>query len=249
MREIKGTSPLQGTSEHVELVPISKIRRTIAERMSYSAKTAPQVTVTSEVNMSEVVKLRAKLLIDLESAIGIRISYTDILIKALARVLTEQPIFNSRFDDDYIKLIKEINVGMAVQLDEGVIVPVVHDANKKTLAEIAKCTNRLIDDAGEGKLSSSDLAGGTFTVSNLGMYGVDVFTPLINTPETAILGVGRIIDRPVVSNGEIEIRPMMYLSLSFDHRAIDGAQAVRFVQRLARILQDPSSTLVDESTR
>lgn len=140
-------------------------------------------------------------------------------------------------------MIKEINLGVAVQVEEGLIVPVVRDANKKTLAEIAKYTNRLVEGAREGKLSSSDLTGGTFTISNLGMCGVDVFTPLINPPETAILGVGRIIDKPVVSNGEIKISPTMYLSLSFDHRVIDGAQAARFVQRIGQILQDPSSLL------
>jgi pyruvate dehydrogenase E2 component (dihydrolipoamide acetyltransferase) len=234
-----GTAVSQREPEHAKLVPMSNMRRAIAERMSYSARTAPQVTVTAEVDMSEVVKLREKLLPQFE-AIGLRLSCTDILVKASAIALSEQPIFNSRLEGNRIRLIDEVNLGVAVEVEDGLIVPVVHGADEKTLAQISRDTKRLIDGAKEGKLSSSELIGGTFTISNLGHYGVDSFTPLINPPETAILGAGRIIEKPVVANGEVKIRPMMFLSLSFDHRVIDGAQAARFLQRIEQILLSPS---------
>jgi len=243
-KERTATAHLAPKLEHAKLIPISTMRKAIAEQMSYSAKTAPQVTVTTEVDVSEVVRLREKLLPDLEAAIGVRLSYTDILVKVVAMALRQQPIFNSTLDGDLIRLIDEINVGVAVEVEEGLIVPVVRDADRKTLSEIAKSTKQLIDGAREGKLSSSQLTGSTFTITNLGSYGVEVFTPLINPPETAILGVGRILEKPVVSNGEVKIRPMMYLSLSFDHRVIDGALAARFLQTIRQTLQDPASLFV-----
>jgi len=231
---------LQPEVEHGKAIPMSKMRKAIAERMAYSAKMAPQVTVTAEADMSEVVKLREKLLPEFERKIGVRLSYTDILVKVLAMVLREQPVFNSRLEADLIRLIDEINVGIAIEVEEGLIVPVVREADKKTLTEIAKTTKQLIEGARQGKLSSSELTGGTFTISNLGSYGIDVFTPLINPPETAILGVGRIADKPIARNGEVNIKPMMCLSLSFDHRVIDGALAARFLHRIREILEAPS---------
>jgi len=192
------------------------------------------------VDMSEVARLRQKLLPKFEAEIGIRPSYTDFLVKVLAIALREQPVFNSRLEGDLIRLIEEINIGVAVEVEEGLIVPVVRNADKKTLTEIATSTKQLVDGAREGRLSSSELTGGTFTISNLGSYSVDAFTPLINPPETAILGVGRIVNKPAVSDGQIKIKPMMCLSLSFDHRVIDGAVAARFLQRIKEILETPS---------
>jgi pyruvate dehydrogenase E2 component (dihydrolipoamide acetyltransferase) len=223
-----------------KVILMSKMRKAIAERMSSSAKTAPQVTVTTEVDMSEVVRLRERLLPELETKIGVPLSYTDILVKVLAIALREHPILNSRLHGDLIRLIEEINIGVAVEVEEGLVVPVVHDADKKTLAEVAKSTKQLIDGARDGRLSSSELTGGTFTISNLGSYGVDFFTPLINLPETAILGVGRIVEKPIASNGQVSVKPMMCLSLSFDHRVIDGALAAKFLQRIREILEAPS---------
>jgi len=243
MREIaEGTSaaPSHPDVGGGKVILMSKMKKAIAERMSSSAKTAPQVTVTTEVDMSEVVRLRERLLPELETKIGVRLSYTDILVKVLAIALREHPILNSRLDGDLIRLIGEINIGVAVEVEEGLVVPVVHDADKKTLAEVAKSTKQLVDGARAGRLSSSELAGGTFTISNLGSYGVDVFTPLIKLPETAILGVGRIVEKPIASNGQVSVKPMMCLSLSFDHRVIDGALAARFLQRIREILGAPS---------
>jgi len=245
MREIGGgTTTAPPELQHAKVIQISKMRKTIAERMSYSAKTAPQVTVTVEADMSQIVRLRERILPDIEAETGIRLSYTDLLVKAAAVALRQEPILNSRLDGDLIRLVEQINIGVAVEVPEGLIVPVVRDADKKTLAQIARSTKQLIDGARDGKLSSSELAGGTFTITNLGLYGVEVFTPLINPPETAILGVGKIADKPVVSDGKVEIKPMMHLSLSFDHRVIDGALAARFLQRIEQILEHPSSILV-----
>jgi pyruvate dehydrogenase E2 component (dihydrolipoamide acetyltransferase) len=245
MREIEESKTTAAPELHYsKVMPISKIRKTIAERMSYSAKNAPQVTVTVEADLSEIVRLRERILSGIEAETGIRLSYTDLLVKAAAVALRQEPMLNSRFDGDVIRLIEEINIGVAVEVPEGLIVPVVRDADKKTLAQIARSTKQLVDGARDGKLSSSELTGGTFTITNLGPFGVDVFTPLINPPETAILGVGKIADKPMASDGKVEIRPMMYLSLSFDHRVIDGALAARFLQRIKQILEHPSSELV-----
>jgi len=245
MREFEQSKTRAAPELHYsKVMQISKIRKTIAERMSYSAKNAPQVTVTVETDASEIVRLRERILSDIEAETGIRLSYTDLLVKAAAVALRQEPMFNSRLDGDVIRLIEQINIGVAVEVPEGLIVPVVRDADKKTLAQIARSTKQLIDGARDGKLSSSELTGGTFTITNLGPYGVDVFTPLINPPETAILGVGKIADKPMASDGKIEIRPMMYLSLSFDHRVIDGALAARFLQRIKQILEHPSSLIV-----
>lgn len=243
IEEARAGVPLLPEPMPAKLIPMSKMRKTIAERMSYSARTAPQVTVTAEVDMSEVAKLREKLLPNFERTIGVHMSYTDILIKIVAMALREEPIFNSRLEGDQIRLMEDINVGVAVEVEEGLIVPVVRNADKKTLVEITKSTKQLIERAKEGKLSSSEVSGGTFTITNLGSYGVGTFTPLINPPETAILGVGRIADKPVVIDGQITIRPVAFLSLSFDHRVIDGALAARFLQRLKQIIETSTSLL------
>lgn len=243
IEEAKAAVPLPPEPMRAKLIPMSKMRKVIAERMSYSARTVPQVTVTTEVDMSELVKLREKLLPDFERMIGVRMSYTDILIKGVAMTLREEPIFNSKLEGDQIRLMEDINIGVAVEVEEGLIVPVVRDADKKTLVEITKSTKQLIERAKEGKLSSSEVSGGTFTITNLGSYGVETFTPLINPPETAILGVGRIADKPVVVGDQITIRPVASLSLSFDHRVIDGALAARFLQRLKQIIENPTSLL------
>jgi pyruvate dehydrogenase E2 component (dihydrolipoamide acetyltransferase) len=245
MREIQQSKTTATPELHYsKVMQISKIRKTIAERMSSSAKNAPQVTVTVEADASEIVRLRERILSDIEAETGIRLSYTDLFVKAAAVALRQEPMLNSRLDGDVIRLIEEINIGVAVEVAEGLIVPVVRDADRKTLSQIARSTKHLIDGARDGKLSSSELTGGTFTITNLGPYGVDVFTPLINPPETAILGVGKIADKPMASDGKVEIRPMMYLSLSFDHRVIDGALAARFLQKMKQILEHPSSALV-----
>ncbi len=216
-----------------EVIPLTGIRKTAAERVAVSAREAPHSTITMEVDMTNAAQLREKL----------KVSYTDILVKAVAKALTEHPIMNSTLDEDEIRIFAAVNIGVAVATDKGLIVPVIPNADKKPIEEITPMLEKLVDKAKRGTLSKEELTGGTFTITNLGMYGVDVFTPIINPPETAILGVGRVAERPTVSKGEIVAKPVMKLSLSFDHRVVDGAPAARFLQTMKAILEDASSLL------
>lgn len=216
-----------------EVIPLTGIRKTAAERVAVSAREAPHSTITMEVDMANAAKLREKL----------KVSYTDILVKAVAKALIEHPIMNSTLDEDEIRIFAAVNIGVAVATDKGLIVPVIPNADKTPIEEITPMLEKLVDKAKRGTLSKEELTGGTFTITNLGMYGVDVFTPIINPPETAILGVGRVAERPTVSKGEIVAKPIMKLSLSFDHRVVDGAPAARFLQTMKAILEEASSIL------
>jgi len=210
-----------------EVIPLTGVRKTVAERVSLSFRTAPHSTITMEVDMTAAAKLREKT----------QFSYTEILVKTVAEALKKHPILNSTLENDKIKIFENINIGVAVATEKGLMVPVVHDADKKTLHEVASEVKELVEKAREGKLEKENVSGGTFTITNLGMYGVDVFTPIINPPETAILGVGRIVEKPVVVNGEIKIKPIMILSLSYDHRVIDGAPAAQFLKTIKELLE------------
>jgi len=210
-----------------EIIPLTGIRKTTAERVSQSARTAPHSTITMEVDMTNASRLRGEA----------QASYTDMLVKAVAKSLREQPVMNATLEDEQIKVFEDVNVGVAVATEKGLVVPVVHNADKKSLSEIASALKELVEKAREGRLTKEDVTGGTFTITNLGMYGVDVFIPIINPPETAILGVGRVTEKPVAVNGQITIKPVVQLSLSFDHRIVDGAPAARFLQRVKQILE------------
>ncbi len=215
------------------VIPLTGIRKTAAERVSLSAKTAPHSTITMEVDVTKIARLREK----------VQVSYTDALVKAVAKALTEHPLINSTLEEDKIKIFEDINVGVAVATEGGLVVPVINNADKKSLKEISSALRELVDKAREGKLAREELSGGTFTITNLGMFGVDTFTPIINPPETAILGVGRVGEKPVVVNKEIVVKPTMQLSLSFDHRVVDGAPAAQFLQKVKQSLEDPEMLL------
>jgi pyruvate dehydrogenase E2 component (dihydrolipoamide acetyltransferase) len=216
-----------------EAIPLTGIRKTAAERVSLSAQTAPQSTITMEVNMSNAAKLREK----------VGVSYTDMLVKAVAKALTEHPIINSTLEREQIKIFAGVNIGVAVATEMGLIVPVIHNANEKSLKEISSMLKELVAKAKQSKLAKEELTGGTFTITNLGMYGVDVFTPIINPPETAILGVGRVAEKPLVVEEQIVVRPLMQLSLTFDHRVVDGAPAAQFLQKIKKFLENPNASL------
>lgn len=213
-----------------EVIPLTGIKKTTAERLSLSARTAPHSTVTMEVDMSNAVKLREKT----------QVSYTDILVKAVAQALGEHRIVNSTLEGEQIKVYEDINIGVAVATEKGLVVPVIGNANKKPLTQIASTLKELVEKAREGKLTKEDVTGGTFTITNLGMYGVEVFIPIINPPEAAILGVGKITEKPVIVNKEMQVKPMMYLSLAYDHRIVDGTPAAKFLQRVKQILERSS---------
>lgn len=216
-----------------EVIPLTGIRKTAAERVSLSARTAPQSTITMEVDMSNAAELRGR----------VGVSYTDMLVKAVAKALTEHPIINSTLEKGQIKIFSDINIGVAVATEMGLIVPVIRDANEKSLTEISSTSKELVEKAKQSKLAKEELTGGTFTITNLGMYGVDVFTPIINPPETAILGVGRVAEKPVVVEEKMVVRPVMQLSLTFDHRVVDGAPAAEFLQKVKQKLESPEALL------
>mgnify|MGYP000144387218 FL=1 len=215
------------------------MRRTIARRMMESLQGSAQMTAFGRVDMSGSVRLR-QALVEREAEFGVRVTYTDIVVKAVATVLSQMPLINASIVGDEILEWPDANVGIAVALEEGLIVPVVQKADKKTLVEIARERKRLVDAARNGGLTQSDLSGGTFSVSNFGSYGGDFETPILNPPQSAILGIGQIVDEPVVRDGAIVIRPQMMLSMTFDHRLIDGAEAGRFRARLKAYLEEPA---------
>ena len=248
LTQVRGTGPegriveedVRGLIEEVkaiprvrEVVPLTGIKKTAAERVSLSARTAPQSTITMEVDMSNAVKIRER----------VRVSYTDMLVKAVAKALAEHPIINSTLENEKIKIFADVNVGVAVATERGLIVPVIYNADRKTLEEIASVSKELIEKAKRGRLTKEELTGGTFTITNLGMYGVDVFTPIVNPPETAILGVGRVVERPVVVDKQMVARPVMQLSLTFDHRVVDGAPAAKFLQKVKQTMESPDTLL------
>ncbi|MCJ7424091.1 2-oxo acid dehydrogenase subunit E2 [Candidatus Bathyarchaeota archaeon] len=205
-----------------DTIALTGLRKTSAERLSMSFRTAPHSTVVMEVDVSKAVVLHEKS----------QVSYTAILVKAVASALVEHQMVNSSLDENRIKIFEEVNVGIAVATENGLIVPVIHNANGKSLEEIGNEASELTEKARKGKLSKEELSGGTFTVTNLGMYDVDFFVPIINPPEAAILGAGRVNDKPVVVDGRVEIRSIMVLSLSYDHRIIDGAPASGFLRKV-----------------
>jgi pyruvate dehydrogenase E2 component (dihydrolipoamide acetyltransferase) len=214
---------------HVRSVPMRGMRKTIADRMSQSLHQSAQLTITTEADVTAAVELRERLVRQFD------FTYSDLLIQAVARALMRHPRMNARLAEDAIVIMPQVNVGMAVALEDGLIVPVIAEADRRSLREIAASTRELGERARAGKLRLEEVSGGTFTITNLGTYGVDAFTPIINPGETGILGVGRIIEKPVIHRGEIARRSMMTLSLTFDHRLIDGAPAAQFLQTVIEI--------------
>lgn len=219
--------------------PLSNMRKVIGKRMQASKQIAPHVTLTTEVNVDKTVALRSKLN---ASNADVRFSYTDILVKMVAVALRNHPIVNSSITEDSIILHDRVNIGVAVALEEGLIVPVVKDADRKGLKAINAETKELIGKSKNNTLSPDEMSGATFTISNLGGYDIDGFNPVINLPESAILGVGRIVRKPIVNkNDEIVPASMMVLSLSFDHRVMDGATAAKFLKDLKGYMEDPDN--------
>jgi len=220
-------------------LPISQVRRVTAERMATAAHTTAAVTLTTEADATELVRLRQQLK---DNGATVVPSYNDLLGKLTAQALLEHPQVNARFEGETIIQSGAVNIGIAVDTERGLLVPVVRDVQAKSLRQVAEVSARLIDQARTGHISMDDLRGGTFTITNLGMYEIDAFSPIINLPECAVLGVGRIVAKQVVLDPEAEkvaIRRMMFLSLTFDHRLVDGAPAARFLQRVKLYVEKP----------
>lgn len=219
-------------------VPLTPMRRIIAERMSLSNATVPSVTFNAEADFSALVAFRSKVK-DEASKKGVKISYNHILMKICAAALKEIPLANASFDGDALVMHGNVNIGLAVSVEGGLLVPNVKAAQSKSLLRIAEETELLVERARSGSLSLDAMQGGTFTITNLGMFGMQSFTPIVNPPEACILGVNAIVEKPVVVNGEIVVRPMSTLSLVADHRILDGAEAARFLARIKEFVENP----------
>ncbi|NJD04600.1 MAG: 2-oxo acid dehydrogenase subunit E2, partial [Ruminiclostridium sp.] len=220
-------------------IPLLNMRKTIAQRLSQSKKEIPHAYFKTQVDMSKARSLKDEVENRIYEIKGIKPSFTHIIIKAAASAIERYPAFNASFGEDSIIRYEDINIGVAVELDDGLIVPVVMQAGKLTLGGICEKADELVSKARSGSLGIEDITGSTFTVSNLGMYGIDEFTAIINPPESAILAVGAIRDGTVVEKGEIKVKPLMNLVLSVDHRVIDGALAARFMKSLKEMLENP----------
>jgi pyruvate dehydrogenase E2 component (dihydrolipoamide acetyltransferase) len=224
----------------VEVVPLSQMRKTIARRLQQSMQTVPHFYMTVSVDATALGELRTSINQYAEGLPQpIKVSLNDLLLRGVALTLARAPEVNVSFDGEHLLRKKHINLGVAVALDGGLIVPVIHDADKRSVLEIARESRRLIDAARTNKLKADDLQGGTFSVSNAGMYGVESFTAVINPPEAAILAVGAATPTPVVRDGQVVVREMMKLTLSSDHRVLDGAVSARFLQALKTLLEAP----------
>jgi pyruvate dehydrogenase E2 component (dihydrolipoamide acetyltransferase)/2-oxoglutarate dehydrogenase E2 component (dihydrolipoamide succinyltransferase) len=226
-------------------IPLTGMKKAIAEHMHRSLQVSAQLTLMGEIEMTEMVKLRKSLLAQ-EEAIGTRITYTDLLVFTIARALKDYPIINSSMLGSEIMLWEDINIAVAVALEDGLIVPVVKNADKKSLVEISQSVKMLAKKARERTLAPEEIQGGTFTITNLGAKGggYRFETPIINQPESAILGTGGITDRAVVREGQIVIRPIMTYYFTYDHRVINGAVAAQFINSLARLLEKPDLLLL-----
>jgi pyruvate dehydrogenase E2 component (dihydrolipoamide acetyltransferase) len=228
--------------EYDSVKPTS-MRRAIARRMLQSATEAPQFTVTIKADMSEMEALRNRMNQVLEPE-GVKLSYNDLLTRCVCIAVKKVPYINSVYTDDEIRLIRHVNVGIAVGLTEGLVVPVIERADTLSLREIAQTSKELIDTARGGYLKPEQMQGGTITISNLGMFGISRFTALINRPESAILAVGAIIDTPVGVDGSITLRPVMDVTASFDHRVVDGSVGAQFMAALKQLIEQPVLTLL-----
>lgn len=211
-----------------ETIALTGFRKTSAERLSASFRTAPHSTIMMEVDASKAMATHEQL----------KVSYSAILVRAVASALAQHPMMNSSLEGNQIRIFEEVNVGVAVATENGLVVPVVHGAEQKSLQELEKTIEELTAKAKQGKLTKEDVSNGTFTITNLGMYEVDSFIPIINPPEAAILAVGAIKKKPVVIDGKIEIRPMTTLSLTYDHRIVDGAPAAEFLRKIRNKLEE-----------
>lgn len=230
----------------IERLPMTPMRKVIAKRMVDSYLTAPTFTLNYDVDMTELLALRKKVLEPIMEATGKKITVTDLLSMAVVKTLMKHPYLNSSLTEDGQTIIMHnyVNLAMAVGMDNGLMTPVVYNAEKMSLSELVVAFKDVIGRTLDGKLAPSELQNSTFTISNLGMFGVQSFGPIINQPNSAILGVSSTIEKPVVVNGEIVIRPIMSLGLTIDHRIVDGMAGAKFMKDLKTLIEDPISMLV-----
>ncbi len=239
--DVRAAAADKKTAPPGRAVAVTPIRRTIAERMTASLRSTAPVTLTTTVDASNLVNLRGQFKAVAEDAVP---GYTDFLVKLTAAALQKHPMLGARWADREIVLPATIDVGVAVDADAGLFVPVVRDALGLSVRQVAACTRDLAERARRGTLRSAEMEGGVFTITSLGAFGVEAFTPIIHFPQCAILGVGRIQRRPAVVADQIVIRDLLTLSLTFDHRIVDGAPAARFLQTLTQYVENPGPWLM-----
>jgi pyruvate dehydrogenase E2 component (dihydrolipoyllysine-residue acetyltransferase) len=237
--------PAADEGEEVEAVALSAMRKTIARRLQQSMQTAPHFYLTLSIDTTKLAELRATINEYAETLPEpVKVSINDLIVKGVALALARVPQVNVSFDGERLLFKKRINVGVAVALEQGLIVPVIRDADRRGVLDLARESRRLVNAARTGKLKPEEFQGGTFSVSNLGMFEIEEFTAVINPPESAILAVGAIQPTPVVMDGQVVVRDRMKVTLSVDHRALDGATGARFLQELKRLLESPLGLLV-----
>jgi len=236
--KIAAEVPATAFKEVKEVLAIRGVRQVIFERMHQSLQKTAQLTLTMEVDASEFIQFR-NILVDRLRGEDSRISYNAILVKILAQALEEHPGINASVVKDEIWLWESVNLGVAMDIDDGLVVPVIRDANKKDLKAIQKEMDTFVEKTRSKKLVPDDLQGGTFTLTNLGFLDIEAFTPILNPPETGILGAGKIIEKPVLKNGEIKVGQRMMLSFTFDHRIVDGTDGARFLKKIKSYIEGP----------
>ena len=228
-----------------EKVKMTRLRQTIARRLKESQNTAAMLTTYNEADMTAILKIRSEFKDQFFSKHGVKLGFMSFFVKACCKALEEVPEVNAQIDEDHIIYKHYVNMGVAVGTDNGLVVPVLKNADNMGFSDIEKEINKMGLRARDGKLSMDDMTGGTFTISNGGIYGSLMSSPILNSPESGILGMHKIQDRPMAIDGKIEIRPMMYLALSYDHRIVDGKGAVTFLVRVKENLEDPRRLLID----
>ena len=238
-------APARAPEPREERVRMTRLRQTIARRLKEAQNTAAMLTTFNEVDMTEVMALRGEYKDLFEKKHGVKLGFMSFFVKAVVHALREIPPVNAEIDGDDIVYKNYYHIGVAVGTDKGLVVPVVRDADELSLADIEKAINDFGKRARDGQLSIEEMQGGTFTISNGGIYGSLMSTPILNAPQSGILGMHKIQQRPVVIDGKIEIRPMMYLALSYDHRIVDGKEAVTFLVRVKDSLEAPQRLLLD----
>ena len=233
------------TNRNEERVRLSRLRKRIAERLKEAQNTAAILTTFNEVDMTAVLDARSRYKEQFEKKHGVRLGFMSFFAKACIIALSEIPAVNAMIDGDEIVYRQYVDMGIAVGTDQGLVVPVIRDAQDRSFSDIEKSVGELGKKARSGELSVDDLTGGSFTITNGGVYGSLLSTPIINPPQSAILGMHKIQERPIAINGEVLVRPMMYLALSYDHRIIDGAEAVTFLARVKECIEEPDRILFD----
>jgi 2-oxoglutarate dehydrogenase E2 component (dihydrolipoamide succinyltransferase) len=237
--------PVGANGRYEERVRLSRRRQTIATRLVEAQRTAAMLTTFNEVDMSKVMELRSRRRDEFEKRHGIRLGFMSFFTKACVGALKAYPNVNAELDGDELILKHYYDIGIAVGAEEGLVVPVLRDADRKSFAEIEREVRELGQRAQENKLTLAELQGGTFTITNGGVYGSLLSTPILNTPQVGILGMHKIEERPVVVGGEVVVRPMMYLALSYDHRVVDGRGAVQFLVKVKELIEDPEALLLE----